>query len=161
MKKLLVTCAFLVLQLSGCSTESKLFSATGYDKRTQHDAEQKLAEAATSISKSLTELAAIEKSSRPKSKLFSPLDPQMIGMDQATSIDWSGPVEPLVKKLAGIANYRLKILGKAPGIPVLISISAKDTAVADILRDVNFQCASKANIEIYPASKIVELRYTK
>ncbi|MCL5261667.1 MAG: DotD/TraH family lipoprotein, partial [Gammaproteobacteria bacterium] len=82
-------------------------------------------------------------------------------MDKIASIDWSGPVGPLVKKIATASNYKLRVLGTPPAIPILVSISAKDTPLADILRDATFQCGNKANIVVYPASRTIELRYVK
>ena len=151
----------LATQLVGCSTKSKIFVDNSDNDRSQHTAEVKLTAAADSISKSLAELAEIEKTSHPQTKLLSPVDPGMIGMAMLASIDWSGPVQPFMKKIADASKYRLNILGNPPGIPILISISAKDTPLADVLRDANFQCGNKANIVVYPASKIIELRYVK
>lgn len=156
---LVIIVSILGSLLIGCSTKSKIVPSN--NRQIHLDAEAKLAEAAVSISSSLTELASIEKSNQKTSKLKSPVDSELVGMNQLTSLDWSGPVEPLVKKLATVCNYRLNVLGTEPGIPVLVSITVKDMPVSDILRNINFQCASKANIEIYPASKVIELRYTK
>lgn len=152
---------FLILSIAGCSTGTKFGKTTFSDRQLQQKAEYKLAESADSISKSLAELAAIERNIHPQKVIPSPLDPKLVGMDQLISIDWNGTIEPLVKKLAAISKYRFKTLGNPPGVPILISISAKDTPLADILRDANFQCGNKAKIVIYPATKIIELRYVK
>lgn len=156
---------FALLLLTGCSTGSDKASTNRISIINgdvgARNAEAKLADAADSISKSLEQLAAIEKTTHPQAKMPSPMDPQMIGMAQVASIEWSGPVAPLLDRIAKITNYKLHIIGKAPAIPVLVSISAKDTPIADILRDANFQCISKANIVVYPASKIIELRYAR
>jgi defect in organelle trafficking protein DotD len=157
----LVAISFFALELSGCVTSSSVHIDSAYDKRSQHEAETKLSETAASISKSLAELAQIERTTHPQAKLLSPVDPDMIGMGQLAAIDWNGPVEPLVKKIAEVAKYKVNVLGTAPGIPILVSISAKDTPLSDVLRDANFQCGNKASIVVYPASKIIELRYTK
>lgn len=158
---LTIVFAFFAIQLMGCTTDSKITSDGFYDKRSQHNAEEKLALAAESVSKSLAELAEIERTIHPQKRMPSPVDPNMIGMAQLVSIDWSGPVEPLARKIARAAKYKLKTLGTRPGIPVLVSISAKDTPLADVLRDANFQCGRKAKIVVYPASKVIELRYVK
>lgn len=148
-----------VVQLTGCSTESK--TAIINNDQDLRSAGAKLTATAESINKSLQELAEIDRATHPQIKLPSPVEPDMIGMGQLGSIDWSGPVAPLVKKIAEATNYKFKILGSPPAVPILISIAAKDTPLADILRDVAFQCGSKANIVTYPASKIIELRYAK
>ena len=150
---------FLQICISGCVSEPKVTivsSPTG-----TRAAETKLADAADSVSKSLRELAEIERATHPQAKLPSPVEPDLIGMGQLASIDWSGPIGPLVKKIADAAHYKVHVLGSNPAIPILVSISAKDTTLADILRDAGFQCGNKATIVVYPASKIIELRYAK
>lgn len=157
-----VTLCFIVAQLFGCATEPKVyFTSDGSGENDKRTAELKLTAAASSVSKSLAELAEIERATHPHAPLLSPVDPDMIGMGQLTSIDWSGPIGPLVKKIAEASKYKPHVLGTPPGIPILVSISAKDTPLSDILRDANFQCARKANIVVYPASRIIELRYVK
>ncbi len=153
----------LLASLTGCggTGTNTQYVDSSYDRRSQHAAETKLSEAATSVSRSLAELAAIERASHPHATLLSPIDPDMIGMGQLASIDWNGPIGPLAKKIAEASKYKLNVLGKSPGIPILVSIFAKDTPLSDVLRDANFQCGSKANIVVYPASKIIELRYAK
>lgn len=158
---LILITTLLTIQLVGCSTEPKI-RVTNYDSANDpRTAEIKLANAADSIKKSLAELAEIERASHPQAKLSSPLDPNITGMNQLASIDWSGPIEPFVRKLAEASKYKLNVLGTPPGIPILISISVKDTLLADVLRNANFQCGNKANIVVYPASRIMELRYVK
>lgn len=160
---LCIVLALILLGCLGCGSKpqstnkiSIISSDTG-----ARNAEVKLALAADSVSQSLQQLAEIEKATHPQVKKQSPMDPQMIGMSQIASIEWFGPVEPLVRRAAKIANYKVRVLGTTPAIPVLVSISAKDTPLADILRDANFQCGSKASIVVYPASKVIELRYAK
>ena len=42
---------------------------------------------------------------------------------------------------------------------MIISISVNNQVMADILRNVAYQVHNKANIKVYPAKKIIELRY--
>lgn len=120
-----------------------------------------MADAALEISDSLRQLAEIERATHPQARLPSPPAAEIIGMNQLASVEWTGPVGPLVDKIAKATSYKLRVLGKQPAIPILVSISAKDTPIADILRDTTFQCGDKANIVVYPASKTIELRYAK
>jgi len=155
----LIAITTLVIQLTGCTTESKV--AIINNDKDLRSAGTKLTATADSINKSLLELAEIDRATHPQARLPNPVEPSMIGMGQLGSIDWSGPVAPLVKKIAEATNYKFKVLGSPPAIPILISIAAKDTPLADILRDIAFQCGSRANIVTYPASKTIELRYVK
>lgn len=149
----------LLASVTGCAVRSNRIAIS--DMHNPYEAEAKLSIAADSISKSLQELAEIHRTIHPHAIMPSPVEPEMIGMGQLGSVDWNGPVGPLVKKIAEATNYKLRILGTQPAIPILVSIVAKDTPLADILRDAEFQCGSRANIVVYPASKIIELRYAR
>lgn len=126
-----------------------------------NDAETKMAEAATTVSDSLQQLAVIERATHPQVRMPSPQAPEITGMTQMATIEWTGPVGPLVSKIAQATHYKLRVLGRAPPIPIIVAISAKDTLIADILRDATFQCGTKASIVVYPASRVIELRYAK
>ena len=78
-----------------------------------------------------------------------------------TSIDWSGPVEPLINQIARAANYRVRVLGVPPAIPVLVTLYDKNRMLADVLRDVGYQCGRRATVVVYPESRVIELRYAK
>lgn len=142
-----------ILLLAGCAPPPKPI-VLGDDA-----AQIKLAEAATSVSHSLEKLAAMEKAVHPSIKLPAPPDPASIGMARLASVDWTGPVEPLVRRIAAVTGYRVRVLGRPLAIPALVSISAKNTPLADILRDAIFQVAKKANIVVYPGSRVIEIRY--
>jgi defect-in-organelle-trafficking protein DotD len=124
------------------------------------DASIKLAEAANSVSRSLIELAKIEKESKPvKSKNL--VNVNSYNLQARASIDWSGPIEELLSRLSKASYYRLRVLGNAPAIPVLISLNSHDEILADIFRNIDYLAGDKADIRIYPQTKIVELRYAK
>lgn len=119
----------------------------------------KLAEASASVSHSLVELAEIEKAVHPGARIPPPPNAVCIGMAKLASVNWTGPVEPLIRKIATITHYRVRVLGKSPAIPALVSISAKNTPLADILRDASFQVMKKADVVLYPRSRVIEIRY--
>ena len=124
------------------------------------DASVKLAEAATSVSHSLLELAQIESSVNPvKSKPL--VSESVYNLQNRASVDWSGPVQPLVTNIAKAAHYRVRVLGHAPAIPILINLTEKDQTLATLLRNIDYQAGKKANIKIYPNTKMIELRYAK
>jgi defect-in-organelle-trafficking protein DotD len=120
-----------------------------------------LAEASYSVSRSIVNLSEIAQSARPLPTIDPPPNPASYGMGGLTSIDWSGPVEPLIKQLADATNYRLRILGSRPAIPVLVTVYTKNMMVADVLRDVGYQCGRRATVVIFPDSRVIELRYAK
>lgn len=126
------------------------------------NAQAQVASAATSVSGSLEELSAIDMantSSTNQHKIGHPFNPRITGMTELASIDWNGPVEPILNKIASAAGYRLRVIGVAPPIPVLVIVNEQNQPLADILRNVMYQTHNKAAIKVYPKSRVIELRY--
>ena len=150
----------LVLPFVGCTFQRSMPTSTNSDHATT-----KLAEAATSVSRSLSELARIQRVATPPAKGASLPDPDKLGMHQVASIDWSGPVEPLVRRLAKAIDYQVSVLGRRPAVPVIITLSTKNAPVASILRDIDFQSGHKAHVVVLSRSKskskIIEIRYAR
>ncbi len=125
------------------------------------DATIKLAEAAVSVSDSMHEMARIEKVVVPPHKDNTLTIPNAYNLQARASVDWSGPIEELTYRIAKAAHYKVRVLGKVPAIPILISLTIKDQSLAEILRDIDYQAGMKASIHVYPNSQVVELRYAK
>lgn len=146
---------FFSLLLCACSTPQ---APPNYDVT---HSQASLAEASYAVSRSIVDLAETAQAAHPLPKLPPPPSPASYGMGGLTSVDWSGPVAPLVKQIAKAANYRVRILGRQPAIPVMVSIYTKDSMLGDILRDVGYQCGPRASIIIFPGSRVIEIRYAK
>jgi defect in organelle trafficking protein DotD len=149
-----LTMSLLALLLSACVSAPP-------QRPKLDDTDTSLAQASYSVSRSLSSLSETAQAAHPLPDLAPPPSPESYGMGGLTSVDWSGPVEPLIKQLAGAANYRVRVLGTPPGIPVLVSVYDKNMMLADILRDVGYQCGRRASVVVYPESRVVELRYAK
>lgn len=126
------------------------------------NAQNSLAEASYSVSRSISSLSELAQAAHQSStKLDPPPNPESYGMAGVTSIDWSGPVEPLIKQIAKVANYRLRVLGPPPAIPIIVTLYDKNIMLADALRDAGYQCGRRAEVVIFPDSRVIELRYAK
>lgn len=145
----------LSLWLSACVTH-KATRAFNVNKT-----ESSLAEASYSVSRSIVDLAETAQAAHPIPNLAPPPSPASYGMAAIATVDWSGPVEPLLKQIAYATNYRVRTLGTEPAIPVLVSIYSKNAMLGDILRDVGYQCGRRATVVVYPQSRVIELRYAK
>ena len=121
--------------------------------------EGKLIEAAQSVSTSLADLAAIESASMPPSSLPKPKNAEFLGLSARASINWTGPIEPLVRKLAKTAHFSVHVLGVQPAMPTIVSVKAEDASLATILRNARYQALKAAEIEVYPNTKIIEIRF--
>ncbi len=153
--KLAIITVSLPLILSACT------STPPADGLPLGNADASLAEASYSVSRGISSLSETAQAARPLPNLAPPPNPASYGMAGLTTVDWSGPVEPLVRQIAKATNYRLCILGRPPAIPVLVTIYDKNMMIADILRDVGFQCGRRASVVVFPESRIIELRYAK
>ena len=157
MTKKIVILIFAAFLASGCI---KIFKKPPVNDPSD-DATIKLAEAATSVSDSMLEMARVEKVITPPSKDNTLTIPNAFNLQARASVDWSGPIEELTLRIAKAGHFRLRVLGKEPAVPVLISLNVKDESLAEILRDIDYQAGRKANIHVYPNSQVVELRYAK
>jgi defect-in-organelle-trafficking protein DotD len=106
-------------------------------------------------------MARIEKVVTPPHKDNTLTIPNAYNLQARASVDWSGPVEELTARIAKAGHYKVRILGKVPAIPILISMTVKDQSLAEILRDIDYQAGQRASIHVYPNSQVVELRYAK
>ena len=80
-------------------------------------------------------------------------------MGKLASISWTGPVEPVLKKIAQATRYHLRVIGKRPVLPVLISLNIQNQPIATILRNIMYQIVMKADLAVYSRSRTIELRY--
>ena len=159
MKYLLTSVTLLSLSVfAGCGGD-KSTTITPSIKVEPPQVEQQLIMAAGSIDASLRELAHTKKTHTLPGLNTAPLITPEGGMGGLIDINWIGPVVPLVKKLADTSGYKIKVLGKEPAIPAVVSISQKNIMVADVLKDAMLQLGRKATIMVYPTNRIIELRY--
>lgn len=161
MTKRLFVLALSFLLLSSCSSSQKTTLEKPPVNAPSEDADIKLAEAANSVSSSLIELARIEKVTKGDKGQKKLVNVNSYNLEAKASVDWSGPVEELVERLAMASFYKLRVLGKAPAIPVLVSVSAHNETLVNILRNIDYQAGHKADIRVYTRRKIIELRYAK
>lgn len=122
-------------------------------------AQVKLSESAASISRSLITLAEIQQATTPVSKKLLGVKPSFPGMSNLVTINWAGPIEPLIEQIAKSSGYTLKVFGKAPAIPVMVSLNEQNQLLSDILTNAGYQAGDRADIIVLPSNRIIELRY--
>lgn len=129
------------------------------NESTSANVEAQLLATAQSIEHSLGILAAAEKAENAPLLNTEPLVTPEGGMGGKADVDWTGPIAPLLEKIATLSGYRLKCLGNEPAIPVLIAVNAKHVVLADILQNASLQAGKRAQILVFPESRLIELRY--
>jgi defect-in-organelle-trafficking protein DotD len=149
----LITFLFLILCACAAPRQPK-----GYDISPSRAS---LAEASYAVSRSIVDLAEVAQAAHPLPALAPPPNPATYGMAGLTTVDWSGPIEPLLKQIAIASNYCLRVLGTPPAIPVLVTVYKKNAMLGDVLRDVGYQGGRRASVVVYPDGHVIELRYAK
>jgi len=151
-----IVCLLLIcLSLIGCRRTIE----TEYGPDLPDLSRLELSEAAIGVDESLSNLAAVMAERDPIH-----IEPRSIGevdfgMYQLASVDWAGPAEPLIERLAQVENYHVRVLGKTPYNGALVQISKRETPVGEILRDVALQIQQDADIVVFPQDKLIEIRY--
>lgn len=118
-----------------------------------------VAQAADSVNQSLIQLDQIQQSATPPQSVSTPPNPGTIGLSMKASINWDGPPEPVIQKLADMSGYHFQTLGGLPTMPIIVHLNEQDQDLATILRDIGLQCKAEAELVIFPQSKTIELRY--
>jgi defect-in-organelle-trafficking protein DotD len=171
-KLLLIICLFTTALITGCGnmlnknkhinrpTKQKThYINNNPTKMLDSEIGNQLSISARSIEKSLATLAATEEINNIPVLNTAPLITPEGGMGGTADIDWTGPIEPLLEKITQMTDYKLKIMGNPSSIPIIISITQSKAIIADILKNASLQAGKRANIVVFPASKILELRY--
>lgn len=122
---------------------------------------QQLSKTGASINSAINTLENIER--YKKNRIIRVIDEDMgqYGLGSRVQVDWTGPIEPLMREIAAFAGYNFKVVGMSPAIPVLISSIHDDVEIGDIAREAHLQAKERADIVIYPKNKTIEIRYTE
>lgn len=154
------------LALAACSNSKKIVELNLHvidDAKvpttpTKPNTSSQLAQAGDSVSRSMYQMSAIELANNPQ---FKPkkLNPKAIHMTQITSIDWVGPLEQVLNKMAQLTHYSLRIVGQKPVSPTIIVLKEENKMIADILRNIQYQASQQARINIDPDNQVLELFY--
>ena len=79
---------------------------------------------------------------------------------RAVTIDWIGPLETLAEALARRAEYRFVMAGAPSVRPVMVSVTAQDEPLIEVLRDAGLQAGNAATIVVDANGRTVRLDWT-
>lgn len=117
-----------------------------------------LADAADRSSTALQTLASIEQHRTPHVAM-APIENAPPALMRAMTLNWTGPVEPVLKTLADRAGYGFQVLGSAPPVPVVVAVNAENKPVVEIMRSIGLQLGARANVRVDGATQMVEIHY--
>ena len=130
-------------------------------KSNDYPSRNAIAMAGESINSSVMQLEKIERYRKPRIINVADDDMNKYNLGHKVQVDWSGPIEPLVSEIAAYSNYRFKVVGIAPAIPILVDVSHQNVSIGEVIREAHLQAKERANLVIYPKSKTIELRYNE
>jgi len=154
-----LTLTLILLTLTGCDYYKPVVDTIPELNQVVIKENPALERAAQAIQQSIVDLKALEKSARPNQNIKTLPQLDNAQMTEIITLDWVGELEPLLTSIAKRLNYRLRILGKQPIMPLIVSISAQKVPLGDIISNAHVQAGTQADIFIYPKEHIIELRY--
>lgn len=118
----------------------------------------RLAQAAEKASGAMHKMAQIEAFRTPM-PIDQGVNTNIPGMNQVTSLTWTGPIDQVTRTLSEMAGLQFRIGGKAPPLPLVVSVDAHQQPIGQILRDIGLQAGRRADIIINTTTKTLDLRY--
>lgn len=117
-----------------------------------------LAEAADKASRSLEALAAVEQARSP-GVAVQPIHNAPTELARTISVEWIGPADQIVQKLANRASYQFLSYGNQSPVPLLVNINVENRPVIEVLRDIGLQLGARADVKVDAQRRAVELHY--
>lgn len=126
----------------------------------------RLAASAMSVTQHWNDIAEIESAQykRKHGEAAFSYDPKLVpGLDRYVSLgdSWSGPIEPLIKEIAVLTGYELRVLGVKPAADILVNIDTSYRRAIDILADSGYQGGKRIAIRVLAKSAVIEIEYAK
>jgi defect-in-organelle-trafficking protein DotD len=118
----------------------------------------RLADAADRAAKSLEKLAAVESTRTPVD-----LPPLAAGAPQelrrSITVEWTGPVEPLLQKISDRAGYHFQLSGSDPAVALVVEVNAFRKPIIEVLRDIGLQLGDRAQVNVDARAQTIEVVY--
>ena len=143
----------IALMLCGCSTLVPI--AADVDSPGMPNPEVALQKSLDETSHELTWIGAIEPMRAVAAK-----PPIVAGeLDRVVSLQWNGPLDGAVKRLAETIRYRTAISGNAPQGDVNVTVDPAPRRVYDILQALGDEVGAQATVRVDQQHQLIEVIY--
>ncbi len=143
----------IALMLSGCTTVVPI--SADVDIPGMPNPEVALQKSLDETSHELTRIGAIEPSRAVAAK-----PPIVAGeLDRVVSLQWNGPLDGAVKRLAETIRYRTAISGNAPKGDVNVTVDPAPRRVYDILQALGDEVGAVATVRVDQQHQLIEVIY--
>ncbi|MGM0423264.1 MAG: DotD/TraH family lipoprotein [Pseudomonadota bacterium] len=155
----ILTIGVFAFAVSGCSYVPKIPKPANNQLATEPDAVSlRLASAVDRASVALEKLAATEQKRSAENTVES-IPNAPVQLMRTVTLDWSGPAEPVLAKLADRAGYKFQVQGNEPAVPVIVNVTAVEKPVIEVLRDIGLQAGRQADVVVDAERQVVEISY--
>lgn len=153
----ILACAMLIL--AGCEFLRDFGQAPPAETTTEDPAAEMLASAALRAEAALAELAQARASENPIDATPPPsLVPQELLRE--VRIDWTGPLDTLIRRLTEKAGWDFIEAGPEPAVPPIVEIHATSAPIILILRDAGIQAAELAAVTVDARARQVRIDWS-
>lgn len=147
-RKLRLIIASLVagpLVLSGCGLQpQKASDSSGLKSNVVLD---RLAEAAALIQQDVSRLARYDHARDPV-KIHPDESPHSGPLSKKISVDWHGPVRPIVEKIAQELGVPFQAQGNERSVPVVVDVRHDGVSAYDVLTDIGWQSGQFVHLAV-------------
>lgn len=138
--------------ISGCASERKVVNVAPPDP-----ALKLVADATREMTAQLKILSAIEQESRGVYPILES-GPSTGPLAQPVTLKWSGEASRALQGIANKAGYSMRIVGKPPASPLIVTIDAVNRRLFDVVQDIGHQVGENG-VQIDEMSKSITLAY--
>lgn len=138
--------------LSGCASERNVTKVAPPDP-----ALKLVADATREMTAQLKILSAIEQESRGVYPILES-GPSTGPLAQSVTLKWSGEASRALQGIANKAGYSMRVVGKPPASPLIVTIDAVNRRLFDVVQDIGHQVGENG-VQIDEMSKSITLAY--
>lgn len=147
----------LLMTLAACAPKDGAEPATTANELTRLD--EIVIESAQAAARARKELAQAEASDRqtavePERELQVPA-----ALQRKLTLRWTGPVAPLLSRLADEAGYGFEFEGPLPASGITIRITKYQRSIKQLIDEVGMQLGARATIQVDMTHGLLKLRY--
>ena len=150
---LAMTTGMSMLALSGCAETKQTIQAAPSDP-----ALVTVADAARSMAEQLKILSAIEQQSRGAYPVLE-ASPTTGPLAERVTIVWSGEPEKVLTNIAIKTGYEMRIVGRRPVTPPIVTIEARNRKIFDVLQDIGLQLGERHGVQVDDNNETITLVY--
>ena len=150
-----ITVVILLIALSGCATKTIAPSVTTPNSVRP---ESRIAASLERLEKQVFQLSRIQKARRKiqvDEVIFAPTEL----LRKIAYYEHYGHLSRIVQDIAEQSGYQFSIVGRAPNIPILVSVKWSNITLIDALKDAGTRAAHRATVVVDAHSGKIEVRY--